>query len=220
MAEKYLIVEGYYDFLFYTSLFKELSLRGIDIIQPKDFSPSFNGKGNAVNMLNDLIWQLYDGRAKRIGIIIDADFDYISNQGFHNTFHQVCEKVKDHGYEPFTQPCNYHKGIILKSSKGLPEVAVWIMPDNSHVGYLEFLLLDSINSERVQCLKEAENICKNLENFKFPEHHKRKAILAIFMAMQENPGRNITHLIEKKYLDFEKATMKNLITFVKTYYTK
>jgi len=38
------------------------------------------------------------------------------------------------------------------------------------------------------------------------------------MAMPENPGRNITHLVEKNYLDFENGTMKKLINFITDYY--
>ncbi len=49
MLEKYLIVEGYYDFLFYTSLFESLSLKGIKIIPPNKAGCSYNGKGNSIN---------------------------------------------------------------------------------------------------------------------------------------------------------------------------
>lgn len=159
MDKKYLIVEGYYDFLFYTSLFDKLKIKDIKIIPPQSFGFLYNGKGNAINLLKDLVRQLYDGRVEKIGIIVDADFKDISRQGFHNTLYDIKEKVKEDGYEPFTKPGDYHNGIILKSSKGLPDIAVWIMPDNKNEGYLEYLLLDGIDSANKQCLKEAK---KNL----------------------------------------------------------
>ncbi len=65
----------------------------------------------------------------------------------------------------------------------------------------------------------SQNICKELKNYKFPEHHRDKATLAIFMAMQENPGRNITHLIEKSYIDSSNEKMEKLIDFIRTYYS-
>jgi len=136
MDKKYLIVEGYYDLLFYTSLFNKLKIKDIKIISPQSFGFPYNGKGNAINLLKDLIKQFYDGRAEKIGIILDADFNNISKQGFHNTLREIKEKVEKDGYELLTKPNKYNDGIILKSSKGLPDIAVWIMPDNKSEGYL------------------------------------------------------------------------------------
>lgn len=107
---------------------------------------------------------------------------------------------------------------MLKSSKGLPDIAVWIMPDNKNEGYLEYLLLEVIDSANEQSKEEAKKICTNLKNYSFPEHHRQKSFLAIFMAMQENPGRNITHLIEKGYIDFKNVKMEKLINFIVNYY--
>jgi len=43
MDKKYLIVEGYYDFLFYTSLFNKLKIKDIKIISPPNFGFPYNG---------------------------------------------------------------------------------------------------------------------------------------------------------------------------------
>jgi hypothetical protein len=219
MGEKYLIVEGYYDFLFYTSLFNKLKIKDIKIIPPQHVGFPYNGKGNAITLLKDLVKQFYDGRVEKIGIIVDADFKEISKQGFHNTLDDIKESVKEDGYEPFTKPGDYRNGIILKSSKGLPDIAVWIMPDNRKEGYLEYLLLESIDVANKKATEEAEKICKGLKNYKFSEHHRQKSFLAIFMAMQENPGRNITHLIEKDYIDFRNGKIEKLINFITNYYS-
>jgi len=216
--DKYLIVEGYYDFLFYTSLFNKLKIKDVKIIPPQGFGLKYNGKGNAITLLKDLVQQFYDGRAERIGIIVDADFKDISRQGFYNTLKNIEEKVEKDGYALFTKPNDYHNGIILKSSKGLPDIAVWIMPDNRNEGYLEYLLLEVIDSNKKQAIEEADKICNDLKNYAFPEHHRQKSFLAIFMAMQENPGRNITHLIEKDYIDFKSGKMEKIINFIINYY--
>ncbi|MDM8523712.1 hypothetical protein QUF80_10100 [Desulfococcaceae bacterium HSG8] len=218
MNKKYLIVEGYYDFLFYTSLFNKLKIKDIKIIPPQSLGFRYNGKGNTITLLKDLIKQFYDGSVEKIGIIVDADFKDISKQGFHNTLHDIKGKVEKYGYEPFTKPNDYHNGIILKSSKGLPDIAVWIMPDDKNEGYLEYLLLDVIDSSNKRSTEEAGKICNDLKNYSFPEHHRQKSFLAIFMAMQENPGRNITHLIEKDYIDFQNGKMEKLINFIIDYY--
>jgi len=218
MDKKYLIVEGYYDFLFYTSLFNKLNIKGIKIIPPQSFGFQYNGKGNSMGLLNDLVKQFYDGRVEKIGIIVDADFNTISKQGFHNTLRAIHEKVAEYGYEPFTKPNEFYNGIILRSSKGLPDIAVWIMPNNKNEGYLEYLLTEIINSDYKSSIEEAEDICGKLKNYTFPAHHRQKSFLAIFMAMQENPGRNITHLIEKDYIDFKNEKIEKLINFITNYY--
>jgi len=92
------------------------------------------------------------------------------------------------------------------------------MPDNKNEGYLEYLLVEAIDSANKQSREEAGKICNELKNYTFPEHHRQKSLLAIFMAMQENPGRNITHLIEKNYIDFKNEKMKKLISFITDYY--
>ena len=64
--------------------------------------------------------------------------------------------MEKEGYELLTKPNKYNEGIILKSSKGLPDIAVWIMPDNKSEGYLEFLLIEAIDSANKQSKEEAE----------------------------------------------------------------
>lgn len=218
MPEKYLIVEGYYDYLFYKSLFEKLSIKDIKVTKPQDTGISYGGKGNAIKFLGTLASQFRDGRADKILIILDADFNNISNEGFYKTLYQIRDELSGYNYDIFTQPCKYTDGIILRSSKGYPDVAVWIMPDNSGEGYLESLLIEVIDSSVAACMREATEICTGLRNRRFPEHHYHKAVLAIFMAMQDNPGRNITHLIENGYINFSNVKIRRLVDFIKNYY--
>jgi hypothetical protein len=71
-----------------------LKIKDIKIISPQSFGFPYNGKGNAINLLKDLIKQFYDGRAEKIGIILDADFNNISKQGFHNNEERLKKKWK------------------------------------------------------------------------------------------------------------------------------
>ena len=218
MAQKYLIVEGYFDKLFYQSLLKKVSLKNIEIVMPTDGTSYYNGKGNSVKMLSTLLPQFNDGTADRILIILDADFDYISNQGFHATLRLVNEELKKHGYDISTRSCDYQNGIEYRNDNGLPNVGLWIMPNNSAEGYLEYLIFDSLSDSKDSAKTEAVAICGKLENVSFSEHHQKKSELAIFMSMQENPGRNITHIIENEYIDFEKDKIKQLIRFLEGYF--
>jgi hypothetical protein len=38
------------------------------------------------------------------------------------------------------------------------------------------------------------------------------------MAMQDNPGRNATHLVEKEHIDFDNGKIKRFIDFIQSYY--
>jgi hypothetical protein len=218
MAKKYLIVEGYYDYLFYKSLFEKFAIKQIEILKPQDAKIPYGGKGNAVKLLGRLVPQFRDGRAERILIVLDADFKDICNEGFHKTLGTIHDEVKMYGYDVFTQPAKYAEGIVLKSSKGLPDIAVWIMPDNSNEGYLESLLIEIMNYSNQACIREAKEICHSLKNRRFKAHHQHKAILALFMAMQDNPGRNATHLVEKEHIDFDNGKIKRFIDFIQSYY--
>lgn len=218
MSEKYLIVEGYYDKIFYSKLFEKIKLKNIKIVKPNDYLVPYNGKGNCIKLLEKLTKQFVDGRASKIAIILDADFKGISSQGFWNTFHEIEKIISPFGYNVKTRTCDFNKGIIFNNSNGMPDIGVWIMPDNSGEGFLEYFILDSLDSEFSPELIEAREICSNIKNKKFPDHHKTKAELSIFMAMQENPGRNITHIIEKSMLNFNGEKSKLFFSFLKDYF--
>lgn len=147
MSVRYLVVEGVFDCNFFTSLLGKYSINGIKIAHPQHFGAKYNGKGNAIDLFLDLIKQFPDGRSDKIALIVDSDFILISKQGFRNTLDFIKQKIESEGYELFTPSCNYNKGLIFKNTKGLPDIAVWIMPNNSSDGYLETLLLDSLKEE-------------------------------------------------------------------------
>ena len=218
MSERYLVVEGTFDCNFFNLLLNKYSIRDVKIYPPKYFGAGYNGKGNAINVLPDLIKQFQDGRSDKIALIVDSDFISISKQGFNNTLGLIKQKIEPEGYELFTQSCNYNKGLIFKNTKGLPDIAVWIMPNNSSEGYLETLLLDSLKEREEQYFTETKRLYRSIKKRKFPDHHKCKAKLAFHMAIQENPGRNISHIITNDIIDFDSGQIKMFIDWLKSYF--
>lgn len=219
MAAKYLIVEGMYDKIFFEKIFEKIKLKEIQIRRPTDFNNAqYNGKGNCIRLLDDLVPLFNDGSISKLGLILDADFRHISSQGFDNTLKMVSEKLNKFGYDKKTKSNEYHKGLIFSASNGLPNIAIWIMPNNNKEGYIEYFLKDIISDKFVEMKEEAENICQKMISKKFSEHHLLKSEIAVFMAMQDNPGRNISHMIENSLIDFNKPEFKVFTTFLKQYF--
>ncbi|MDR0965413.1 MAG: hypothetical protein LBM75_02715 [Myxococcales bacterium] len=93
------------------------------------------------------------------------------------------------------------------------------MPNNKSDGYLENLLFDALKLEKPELASESEDIVLKFKNKAYPPHHETKAKLAIAMAMLENPGRNISHLIEKDILNHNtNDILGNFISFLKSYF--
>lgn len=219
MSNKYLIVEGLYDKIFYKALFEKINLKKINVKSPQDFSIPYDGKGNCINLLSDLVPQFNDGTIEKIALIVDSDFNEISAQGFSNTLRNIDQKLSSLGYNKSTQSCNHKDGIIYSNPRGLPPIAVWIMPDNQNEGYLEYFLKKAIHQDNIQILEESIEICNKMKTRKFSDHHLVKSQLAVFMAMQDNPGRNINHMLERSLIDLDSTDMKKLCKFLKDYYS-
>lgn len=218
MPQRYLVVEGTFDYNFFELLLKKCSIKNITIVHPKSLGGYYGGKGNAINILPDLIKQLDDETADKLALIVDSDFISISKQGFHNTLDEVKEKIAPNGYELLTQSCNFNKGLIFKSSSDLPDIAVWIMPNNSLDGYLETLLFKSLKENEGEYLEEANRLYRSVRIKKYPNHHESKAKLALYMAIQDNPGRNISHIIINDFIDFDSDQMKKFIDWLTNYF--
>lgn len=218
MPERYLVVEGTFDHNFFGLLLDKCLIRNIHIAPPQGLGADSNGKGNAINILPDLIKQFQDGSSDKIALIVDSDFISISKQGFHNTLTLVKQKIEPEGYELATQSCNFNKGLIFRNTKGLPDIAVWIMPDNSSEGYLETLLFGSLKEEEDEYLNEANRLYESIQIKKFPDHHESKSKLAFYMAIQKSPGRNISHIVTKDLIEFDSGQIKMFIDWLKSYF--
>jgi len=217
--KKYLIVEGVYDKLFFDALLPAIDINDVDVKIPNKNGIAYNGKGNAIDLFESMLLNIQSGNTEKLALVIDSDFTKISSQGFRNTLDKLIEKTNKKGYDIKTQPVDYHKGILFKKDACEFDVALWIMPDNKMDGYLEYLLFNALNMTKTNITSEATNIISKIKNKEYPAHHEMKAKLAIAMAMLENPGRNISHLINKNILDYKNNHyLKAFITFLCDYF--
>jgi hypothetical protein len=189
------------------------------ILEPQKSGIAYNGKGNAIDLFVSTLLNIQSGSIERLALIIDSDFSHISSQGFRNTLNTIIEKTRTKGFDIKTQPVNYQNGILLKNDAHELDVALWIMPDNKIDGYLEYLLFSALGAAKTDITSEATEIISKIKTKEYPAHHEMKAKLAIAMAMLENPGRNISHLIEKNILDYgNNQYLKTFTIFLRDYF--
>ena len=210
--KKYLIVEGVYDKIFFEALLLALGVNDVEIKTPINNGLSYNGKGNAINLFVSSLLSIRSGSIKKLALIVDSDFSKISSQGFRNTLDAVIAKTRAKGFDIKTQPVNYKDGILLKNDSCELDAALWIMPDNKMDGYIEYLLFDALSLVKTDITSEATSIIEKSKTKEYPAHHEMKAKLAIAMAMLENPGRNISHLINKNILNYKDNKLLNYFT--------
>ncbi|MDR1231963.1 MAG: hypothetical protein LBK61_11270 [Spirochaetaceae bacterium] len=220
-CKKRLIVEGYFDKLFQDALLRSLGMSDIEVTIPQTSGSPYGGKGNAINLFASATHLLYDGSLEKLALIVDADFENISSQGFGKTLENIEEKVNAKGFEKQTKPVNYKTGIYFTKESPKVKIAAWIMPNNSINGYLEYLLFEALKMTKSSITNETENIVSKIQNKEYPPHHEMKAKLAVAMAMMENPGRNISHLMEKDMLDCNNnIKLRDFIEFLSEYFEK
>jgi hypothetical protein len=219
LSKKYLIVEGVFDKLFFDALLPALGIKDVEIKTPQNNGIAYNGKGNAIDLYVTMLLGIPSGGTERLALIIDADFSEISSQGFRTTLNTLIEKTSTKGFDIKTQATDYRNGILFKNDAYKLDVALWIMPDNKIDGYLEYLLFNALSAVKTNITTEATDIISKIKTKEFPAHHEMKAKLAIAMAMLENPGRNISHLIDKNILNYgNNQYLKTFTTFLCNYF--
>jgi hypothetical protein len=218
-SKKLLIVEGHFDKLFFDALLPALNIHDVDVKTPNKNGVAYNGKGNAINLFAASLLNIRSGSIEKLALIIDSDFSTISSQGFRNTLNAVIERTSAKKFEIKTSPTSYQSGILFKNDSSGIDAALWIMPNNKEDGYIEYFLFDALSNVKSDITSEAANIIAKMKAKEYPVHHETKAKLAVAMAMLENPGRNISHLIEKDILDCKNNPfLKRFTTFLSTYF--
>ena len=203
----------------------------IKIIEPteqvdkNDKSAKQGGKGNAIDKLPTMIKLLESQKLLKIALIIDAD-SIKSGGGVKNTIKQISEKIdgktgekiKSQGYTYFENiNKKTHEGFIFRdaTARKLPDINVWIMPNNADEGYLEYFIKSNLKSEEEILLKYAEACIENLPKpTKFKDVRRQKAELATYLAFQETPGTNLAGVIGAGLIDLTQGTVKNLMDWL------
>ena len=202
MPEKILLVEGIADKSFYESFCKKhLISKGITvkISTPRDIGGTFNSKQGAINLLSILLKQLADEQIECLAMIVDAD-QVANGGGFVNTVGQIAAIAKEFSF-PATPNQLPEGGLVFKSSDGIPDFGLWVMPNNGNEGILENWIIDVVHAGDLPLFHSAQAAVRALSNPKFKEVKRAKADVATWLAWQDKPGESIYYSIEGNLLD-------------------
>lgn len=157
---------------------------------------SFTAKPKAgyPNLIQTLEVELLASELKRLGILVDADFDLAAR------WQSLRNRLLALGYDAIP-PQPVPGGAIIHHDTQ-PRVGIWVMPNNTLPGMLEDFAAYLIPAEdnlwhyARQCVSQiADPDCR------FPRQHEIKAQIHTWLAWQAEPGRPIGLAIKMRYLD-------------------
>jgi len=209
---KRLIVEGDADKRFFEALLRHAGLEGegISIGPPMHFGARGQGKQNALSLIPDLVGEFKDGHLTHLGVVIDADFKNVSNQGFLATKSVASELLLRLGY---VESSTTTSGITY-SHNDLPTVAVWIMPNNKDDGIIENWIAQSIRPSEQVLFDSARTTVSRLNPKKFHENQTSKADVATWLAWQQVPGQPIASVIGNQLVDVNAPLVESIVEWL------
>lgn len=214
---KKLLVEGEADTRFFEAFLREAGISDVWVGPPKAFGGNAYGKGNAINLLPDLIQSLADGSSKRLGLIVDADFSE-TDLGFGKTWNKITKILGDYGYNVPNHPPNNSVDFVFEHNDGLPNFGLWIMPSNSSDGLLEDFIKASVVASEKALFVHAVKTVSALPEKKFKDIHISKAEVATWLAWQTMPGQGLQGVIGGNLLELETNPAKQFIDWLKKVY--
>lgn len=172
----------------------------------RDFLRSVRGIGN---VKKTLIQQIKDTSVTNVGIIIDANskgpkarFDSIKG-----TLEQYLPEVNNWSFEE-----NPETGWVAEVAPDF-RIGLWVMPDNRGNGYFEHFLtalIDPDNPTYLLANRLLEQVV-NDEAKAFPDVRSQKALLALFLAIQDEPGMSPLTALRKSLLRHDHPLAQNFV---------
>ncbi len=150
------------------------------------------------NVRKTLAQQINDPTITNVGIIVDANskgtkarFDSIKS-----TLTQYLPTVENWDYVA-SSPAGWVADVAPSFRVGL-----WVMPNNKDDGYFEHFLTELIAPEDESFLAAQEMLTsiQKSKNQRFPDLRAQKALLALFLAIQEEPGMSAVTALRKGLL--------------------
>lgn len=158
----------------------------------KDFLESVQGISNVRKVL---VRQIQDPAVTNVGIIVDANskgpkarFDSIKS-----TLEQHLPEVSNWTFEE-----NPEAGWVAEVAPDF-KIGLWVMPNNKDYGYFEHFLTQLIDPDD-DSMKAAHGMLEAVAKSghqRFVDLHTQKALLSLFLAIQEEPGMSPVTALRK-----------------------
>ena len=206
--QQHLIVEGK-DYYFIGTLCRKHFGRpiGFTKLTEKEFLKGGNGYDKTLNTFIDA----FDNPdMTNIGLIVDADFGNIEGR-FSSILAALSQKLK----RDLSKYRLHTEGVTIVE-EGLPTIGIWLMPDNTQDGYLEYFVEQLIPNDDV-ILPLAKSAVADLmtKNYcKFTEVKQQKAIIYNWLAWQQSPGLPFGTALEAGFLSAEKESLQPFLNWI------
>ena len=148
------------------------------------------------------------GEQDVIGVVIDAD------QNPDGRWQAIRDRLVDAGYQNVPGHPD-PSGTILEPAQGspLPQVGVWVMPDNKSRGILENFLSHLVPQPN-GLFDYATNCVEHLPDIGFIDNDKPKAVIHTWLAWQKEPGRPYGTSIRAGFLDHDVPVVDVLVFWI------
>lgn len=156
--------------------------------------------GQGINaVLAEIPVRLKQPNLLTLGIVIDADSDLSAR------WQAVIQRLKEYGYEeiPKVPPA---EGWVYKP-QNLPNIGVWLMPDNQLPGMLENFVARLIAQDDLLIVK-AESILQDIEQTGLNRYtliQHPKALIHTWLAWQQTPGMPMGQAITAQVLNYNSS---------------
>ena len=201
-----LLVEGDSDRQLLESLCEtwRIPVRQVKVCTPRDAGHRKNSKQAVWAVLPLHLAQLADGTLERLALVVDADSP--PNGGVDTTLSQLKPLLSAHGYQWVADETT--RGLRFTHADGLPDVGVWIMPNNASPGMAEDWLKACVHPNESDLMRHVQQAIATLPGGpKFKPLHQSKAEIATWLAWQAKPGHGLYYAVQTEGLLDDKAEL-------------
>ena len=161
-------------------------------------------------LLEALPERLRESDRERIGVVVDAD---TSVGGRWDALRRILANA---GYAALPQFPDSVGTIVPSADAFLPQVGIWIMPDNQGAGMLEHFLQFLVPAGDMLLPRALRTVAEiPLPERRFPEEHRAKAEIHTWLAWQEQPGQPYGTSITTRYLDGDRPQARQFADWMR-----
>ena len=211
MAQQF-IVEGNDGYILSTLC--EVAGFGLPVGYTAKSYPRFVDKSKGIAAVPELLRNaLQKPEMTNIGIVIDANDAGITSrlQGINMVIQDVFPRGE-------LREQRENSGWVTNLAPELT-IGLWIMPDNASPGYLEHFLMQLVEpgNPHLQLAQEfLGRVLDGEEETKFPLGRIQKALMVLFLAIQDEPGMSPVTAIRKGLLNHRAPLAQHFLTWFQT----
>ncbi len=183
---------------------------GFPVGYSKKSFPKFIVKAGGIDKIAEAVkTALQDEDVTNIGVVVDAN-----DVGVESRIDRISAAIRSAYPDTQFNIELSEAGWVAELKPGLT-FGLWVMPDNASPGYLEHFLVRLIVEDSPELALATGFLAqtKATDNPQFTEVKDQKALLALYLAIQSQPGMNPQTAISKGLLDHQKPLAQNFLTW-------